>query len=308
MVSPKAMTSQQFGGVQPSLDRSCLPSAGGSQSRKRKRPHPHPDEAPGSDAGDLERTCHNCAEVATNPTEESSSGNPVCPPAKFPFPFPAYDIQDSFMRSLYRTLESGGVGVYESPTGTGKSLSIICGALTWLRDREERRKEELEERIGKKRVDEEEEEDDWIAAAVAKRKEEEERRKAKEELDFLNDKEERIGELRRRRKSICRAEVRKADNTFEELFGDDKEVMDTVKKEIAMEGGDGLDGQDEELLVEEYFSDDEESEDIKRKKGWMAWEEPEEEEEKEDYSIRVRCTSNFSTKKNNLISGYFSQL
>ena len=36
----------------------------------------------------------------------------------FPFPFPPYDIQEDFMRTLYSVLENGGVGIFESPTGT----------------------------------------------------------------------------------------------------------------------------------------------------------------------------------------------
>ena len=36
----------------------------------------------------------------------------------FPFPFPPYDIQEDFMKTLYRVLENGGVGIFESPTGT----------------------------------------------------------------------------------------------------------------------------------------------------------------------------------------------
>ena len=37
------------------------------------------------------------------------------------------------MTALYQCLEDGKVGIFESPTGTGKSLSLICGSLTWLR-------------------------------------------------------------------------------------------------------------------------------------------------------------------------------
>ncbi|TRY89347.1 hypothetical protein DNTS_030250 [Danionella cerebrum] len=63
---------------------------------------------------------------------------------KFPFPFQPYPIQESFMEALYAALDQGKIGIFESPTGTGKSLSLICGALTWLRDFEEKKKQEAE--------------------------------------------------------------------------------------------------------------------------------------------------------------------
>ncbi|CAM9863326.1 unnamed protein product [Phaeothamnion confervicola] len=53
-----------------------------------------------------------------------------------PFPFEPYPVQADLMRKLYSTLEKGGVGIFESPTGTGKSLSVICSALQWLKDTE----------------------------------------------------------------------------------------------------------------------------------------------------------------------------
>lgn len=57
----------------------------------------------------------------------------------FPFPFPPYPIQKDFMAELYKVLETGKIGIFESPTGTGKSLSLICGALSWLRDFEQKK-------------------------------------------------------------------------------------------------------------------------------------------------------------------------
>lgn len=60
---------------------------------------------------------------------------PMEPSSKtFYHPFQPYDIQLQFMRELYTCIEDGKVGVFESPTGTGKSLSLVCGSMTWLRD------------------------------------------------------------------------------------------------------------------------------------------------------------------------------
>lgn len=49
-------------------------------------------------------------------------------------PFQPYDIQLQLMHQVYNTLESGKkIGIFESPTGTGKTLSLICPTVTWLR-------------------------------------------------------------------------------------------------------------------------------------------------------------------------------
>ncbi|KAL7982271.1 hypothetical protein Chor_009869 [Crotalus horridus] len=69
----------------------------------------------------------------TEETEEKTIVN-------FPFPYTPYPIQEQFMTKLYQVLETGKIGIFESPTGTGKSLSLICGALSWLRDFEEKKK------------------------------------------------------------------------------------------------------------------------------------------------------------------------
>ncbi|KAF4139457.1 Helicase C-terminal domain [Phytophthora infestans] len=50
----------------------------------------------------------------------------------FSFPYDPYSIQLELMRQIWATLEQGHCGIFESPTGTGKSISLICGALTWL--------------------------------------------------------------------------------------------------------------------------------------------------------------------------------
>ena len=52
----------------------------------------------------------------------------------FKFPFDPYAIQVGLMEDVYQALTKCNGGVFESPTGTGKSLSIICSAFAWLRD------------------------------------------------------------------------------------------------------------------------------------------------------------------------------
>ncbi|CAG9312683.1 unnamed protein product [Blepharisma stoltei] len=52
----------------------------------------------------------------------------------FNFPYKPYDVQLDLMNELYRTLDTKKVGIFESPTGTGKSLSIISSSFKWLRD------------------------------------------------------------------------------------------------------------------------------------------------------------------------------
>ena len=47
------------------------------------------------------------------------------------------------MKELYKCLENAQLGIFESPTGTGKSMSIICGALKWLLDYEQLQKNQL---------------------------------------------------------------------------------------------------------------------------------------------------------------------
>ena len=41
------------------------------------------------------------------------------------------------MSSVYSTIRRKRVGIFESPTGTGKTLSLICSAMTWLREYQE---------------------------------------------------------------------------------------------------------------------------------------------------------------------------
>ncbi|KAK6903226.1 hypothetical protein I203_108491 [Kwoniella mangroviensis CBS 8507] len=79
-------------------------------------------------------------------TEPSSSSSrltstlpPLPTPTSFPFPYPQpYDIQLQLMQVVFRAIEDGKIGIVESPTGTGKSLSLLTSTLTWLEQHQQR--------------------------------------------------------------------------------------------------------------------------------------------------------------------------
>ncbi|KAJ8975064.1 hypothetical protein NQ317_005781 [Molorchus minor] len=88
-------------------------------------------------------------------------------PDHFEFPFPPYDIQQKFMQNLYFALESKKLGIFESPTGTGKSLSIICGAIKWLKDHDAFIRKQYEKRISNLEAEKQKfafENSDWLSS------------------------------------------------------------------------------------------------------------------------------------------------
>lgn len=48
------------------------------------------------------------------------------------FPFEPYEIQKNYMSKVIECLSSEQNGILESPTGTGKTLSLLCSTLAWL--------------------------------------------------------------------------------------------------------------------------------------------------------------------------------
>ena len=87
--------------------------------------------------------------------------------APFGHPFEPYQIQLQFMEALYKCIDEGKVGLFESPTGTGKSLRLLCGALTWLR--EHKRKNLTAEWAG---AGGDNDDPEWMRAAAAKERRE----------------------------------------------------------------------------------------------------------------------------------------
>ncbi|KAF2147016.1 uncharacterized protein K452DRAFT_330380 [Aplosporella prunicola CBS 121167] len=108
----------------------------------------------------------------------------------FHHPFQPYAIQMEFMNALYECIEQGKVGIFESPTGTGKSLSLICGSLTWLRDH---KRKTFEEGLFNETADDDEPE--WMLEAAR----EEKRRAA---LQQGADLEERLAKIRAKERKL----------------------------------------------------------------------------------------------------------
>lgn len=48
------------------------------------------------------------------------------------FPFEPYDVQKAYMERVIESLQNNTNAVLESPTGTGKTLSLLCSSLAWL--------------------------------------------------------------------------------------------------------------------------------------------------------------------------------
>ena len=78
-----------------------------------------------------------------------------------PFPFEPYPQQRDLMRSIYDCIEKSSVGCFESPTGTGKSLSVICAVMSWQYKEEDRL---LAKQSSVSLKSKSNKEDDWLVA------------------------------------------------------------------------------------------------------------------------------------------------
>ncbi|KAJ9210084.1 hypothetical protein DTO166G4_8345 [Paecilomyces variotii] len=151
----------------------------------------------------------------------------------FHHPYSPYDIQLNFMRSLYTCIEEGKVGIFESPTGTGKSLSLICGSLTWLRNYKRKQfLETLESSLG-------DDEPEWMLEFAKKEKTRElaEKRKnlearlakAREEEERIKRDFERPGRPRKKQKLDSSATQADDDGDQFELDDYDSDIEENKK-------------------------------------------------------------------------------
>ncbi|KAM6167608.1 ATP-dependent DNA helicase DDX11 [Erethizon dorsatum] len=191
----------------------------------------------------------------------------------FPFPFPPYSIQKDFMAELYQLLEAGKIGIFESPTGTGKSLSLICGALTWLRDFEQKKRQEearclLVSGAGPEGQDLHPAtpsscqapptaprpggEPDWVTQFVQRKEERDLAERVKEEQIRRKKREERLQQTRHSAQLKRAARLRRQEE-------EETEALLRLSREMLAEGSgaEQLEPGEEELVLAEYESDEE---------------------------------------------------
>uniref|UniRef100_A0A4W3J3M5 ATP-dependent DNA helicase DDX11 n=1 Tax=Callorhinchus milii TaxID=7868 RepID=A0A4W3J3M5_CALMI len=178
--------------------------------------------------------------------------------SKFPFPYKPYTIQEQFMTALYDVLEAGKIGIFESPTGTGKSLSLICGALTWLRDFEEKKKLEAAQLLADRVSDKLEAkasggELDWITEFVQKKAERDLVDKLKDDELKRKKREERLEQIRNNVQLKYASKRKRADDDTEHLIRMSKEVLASDQSTAT----EPLDKEEESFILAEYESDDE---------------------------------------------------
>ncbi|XP_023293799.2 regulator of telomere elongation helicase 1 homolog [Lucilia cuprina] len=63
------------------------------------------------------------------------------------FPFEPYEVQRAYMEKVILCLRDSTNGVLESPTGTGKTLSLLCSSLAWLLSKKQEMKANMQKTI-----------------------------------------------------------------------------------------------------------------------------------------------------------------
>ncbi|EAY13620.1 helicase, putative [Trichomonas vaginalis G3] len=51
------------------------------------------------------------------------------------FPYKPYPLQETYMSKVIESCDTGNYAILESPTGTGKTLSLLCSVLSWRQQR-----------------------------------------------------------------------------------------------------------------------------------------------------------------------------
>lgn len=175
-------------------------------------------------------------------------------PSEFAFPYVPYAIQEEFMRALFSVIENSRIGIFESPTGTGKTLSLMSSALRWLHDNRTCIRDDFGERIDSlgKEIQcletKHKKSSDWLDGQYDTLQKRQKLAEFKSQLALMDEQDRRVDELREKGKKRRKNSelVRRKTHDF------------TARETDAAEGD--LEAAEAELIVEE--SDDECDDDV----------------------------------------------
>ncbi|XP_064417126.1 ATP-dependent DNA helicase DDX11 isoform X2 [Latimeria chalumnae] len=182
------------------------------------------------------------------------------------------------MKKLYNVLENGKVGIFESPTGTGKSLSLICGALTWLRDYEEKKRQAVAKLL-EGEIAGQEGKENHLQKNEASRPERHEVPMLSTEPDWITD----FVQKKEERDKVDRLK-RDEDEETEQLLQRSRELLTSEQSGES----EPLQAGEEDLIVAEYESDDE------KKPKALGCDEEEEDLEEEHVTKIYYCSRTHS--------------
>ncbi|WVQ78511.1 hypothetical protein IAT38_000597 [Cryptococcus sp. DSM 104549] len=237
-----------------------------------------------------------------DPTTDASSSLPPLPtPEAFPFPYPKpYDIQLQLMQVVFRAIEDSKITIVESPTGTGKSLSLLTSTLTWLAQHQSRLDTAIETSLRSQLSAEDPDEPAWAIEHAVKAR-------MKELRAGQEERRERLERARRRERKV-RREAGMGSGAFGGKVGAGKRVK-VMAGEV--DGGKGARGEDEFLPEDKDEEENEEgpylSKEVRELMSKYETSRPKhqvEEEEEEDVP-KIYYTSRTHTQLRQLTSELF---
>lgn len=168
------------------------------------------------------------------------------------------------MRALYSVIENQKIGIFESPTGTGKTLTLMCSALKWLSDHDQLNRLDLTEKIREmeKSIKASETENsksiDWLSGQYDVLQQKEQLNTLLQQLKAMDEYEQKVAEMRKKWKNQQKAQLSRKfkdapiQNLLENNENEDKPADND--DEFVIEDKDDEDEQDEvEDAIENQF-------------------------------------------------------
>ncbi|KAH8270971.1 hypothetical protein KR044_007360, partial [Drosophila immigrans] len=185
---------------------------------------------------------------------------PVPQPQQFGFPYTPYATQEQLMQQLFLVLERKQIGIFESPTGTGKSLTLLCAALSWLQQHEQLVRAELQQRVEQVQQQlqqlqaADERASDWITAQAATQQQREELQQLQRLRTLLQQQEQRLAELKQRSRQQLQRKARKANESITQEQ-QEQEQQETLLADVDENEEEEEEDQAEEQQEAERFRD-----------------------------------------------------